>query len=343
MFRSLLFLTLPAMFFSGWCMSAEAAEMDVTHATDAESGFTVWTLKSGQTELKVVPEAGANPYSLKFEGRELLKTPKSLKDLPGFIYGNPLLYPMPNRVRDAAFSFEGKRYEFKPNNGSNFLHGLVHSAAWKSGRVEKLKNGVALHCSLPFTPGTEQFRLFPHKHVLEMTYLVSDGKVALTYTVDNTTGDRPVPFGFAFHPWFLYQGKRENTYLTIPATHHMESPVQLPTGKLEDLTGSPFDARQPKSLKDFVIDDVYFGMTPQKPTTIDLRDIRLRLLLRGSADFTHLVVYTPNADWFCVENQTCSTDAHNLHAKGLVKESHLQIVPPGKKQSGTLEIELEKY
>ena len=92
-----------------------------------------------------------------------------------------------------------------------------------------------------------------------------------------------------------------------------------------------------------MIDDVYFGMTPQKPTTIDLRDIRLKLLLRGSADFTHLVVYTPNADWFCVENQTCSTDAHNLHAKGLVKESHLQIVPPGKKQSGTLEIELEKY
>lgn len=338
----LLLLILSGVIFPARIASARDGDAEVSQSTDAASGFEVWTIKSGRTELKFAPAAGANPYSLKFEGRELLRTPKSLKELPGFGYGNPLLYPTPNRVRDAKFTFDGKTFQFPANNKSNFLHGLVHSAPWKVTGNVRTTDGIGKVCSLQFAPGTEHYRLFPFKHDLTMAYQVTDGKVKLSYHVINT-GDKPLPFGFAFHPWFLYLGERSNTYLTIPATHHMHAVEQLPSGKLEDLTGSPFDARKPLSLKGFVIDDVYFGMSPNKPVVIDHRDARLRLSLQGSADFTHLVVYTPDAEWFCVENQTCSTDAHNLHAKGLVKESHLQIVEPGKHLGGSVEIRIEKY
>ena len=50
-----------------------------------------------------------------------------------------------------------------------------------------------------------------------------------------------------------------------------------------------------------------------------------------------------DAAWFCVEDQTCSTDAHNLYARGLKQESHLQIVEPGKTQSGWIELKAESY
>ena len=92
-----------------------------------------------------------------------------------------------------------------------------------------------------------------------------DNGVRWTYTVDNTKGDKPVPFGFAIHPYILYQGPRSETFITIPATHLMESEKLLPTGKLLDLTGSKYDARQPKSLEGFVSDDVYFGMKSLGP------------------------------------------------------------------------------
>jgi aldose 1-epimerase len=192
-------------------------------------------------------------------------------------------------------------------------------------------------------PGTKWYELFPHQHVLKLDVTVSDGAVRFAYTVDNTQGEGPVPFGFAYHPWFLYQGARANTYLTIPASHWMEAEELLPTGKLVPLAGTKFDLRQPRALEGFVIDDVYYGLAPQQPTVIDFRDVKLKLELAASADFTHLVVYTPQEPWFCVENQTCSTDAHNLFARGLKKESHLQIVEPGKSHSGYAEFRFKPY
>jgi galactose mutarotase-like enzyme len=60
--------------------------------------------------------------------------------------------------------------------------------------------------------------------------------------------------------------------------------------------------------------------------------------LGGSRDITHLVVFTPPArPTFCIENQTSSTDAHNLHARGLTRESHLIIVTPGKTARGSVD------
>jgi len=47
-----------------------------------------------------------------------------------------------------------------------------------------------------------------------------------------------------------------------------------------------------------------------------------------------MVVYTQQPAFFCVENQTCSTDAHNLYARGLKDISHLLTVRPGSKDTG---------
>jgi aldose 1-epimerase len=64
---------------------------------------------------------------------------------------------------------------------------------------------------------------------------------------------------------------------------------------------------------------------------------------KASADFTHLVVYTPQEPWFCVENQTCSTDAHNLYTLGWDKESHLMVLEPGQTHSGFVEYRFKYY
>jgi aldose 1-epimerase len=310
---------------------------------DQETGWTVYKAVHGSTSLTLVPEAGCNTLSIRFREKEILRQPKSVKELRGYSTGNPILYPMPNRVRDSVFSFGGRKYQFTANDRTHFLHGLVHSVPWKLLGVESQTGRTTFRCQLDFAPPAAWFELFPHKHTLKLDVSVSEGVVRYTYTVENSDSG-PLPFGFALHPWFLYQGRRESTYLTVPATHWMEAEALLPTAKLVDLAGSKFDARKPISLSGFVIDDVYFGMTPENPAVIDFRDKKLRITLKASADFTHLVVYTPaDQPWFCVENQTCSTDAHNLYARGFVKESHLQIVDPDKSASGWIEYRLEEY
>ena len=326
--------------------AVRAADTRTEESRDADTGWRILSVKQGDTSIKLAPSAGANVFSISYKGTELLKSPKSLKELPGFNFGVPVLYPMPNRVRNGVFTFDGREYKFTANNNGNFLHGLVHSAAWERDGNEIINghNSVKNPLKLRFEPGSDLDKLFPFAHTLRLDVEALDNGVRWTYTVDNSKGDKPVPFGFAIHPWILYQGPREKTFITIPATHLMESEKLLPTGKLLSLDGSSFDARKPKSLEGFLSDDVYFGMKSSEPTVIDFRQPRLKITLKASDDFTHLVLYTPkDQPWFCVENQTCSTDAHNLFARGLKKESHLQVVEPGKTASGHVEMRFESY
>ncbi|HEX3997787.1 MAG TPA: aldose 1-epimerase [Pirellulales bacterium] len=338
---------LPLLFVLALPLSARGANL--TMGTDADSGFSTIRVTQGHTEIAIAPAAGANVYSIRYKGTELLKGPKSLKNLPGFMYGVPVLYPTPNRVRGGEFTFGGQKFTFPPNDHGNFLHGLVHSAVWELGDINVGGNGPAdnatLTFRLPFAPGSEQYKLFPLPHTLELAITSGNDSVRWTYTVDNRKGDKPIPYGFAIHPWFLYQGSRKDTFVTIPATQVMEAKEMLPTGKLLDLAQHPeYDARQPRSLEGFLRDDVYAGIDSSQPALIDFRQRRLKITLSASDDFKHLVLYTPkDQPWFCVEDQTCSTDAHNLYAQGLKKESNLLIVEPGKTASGWIEMRFANY
>jgi aldose 1-epimerase len=152
-----------------------------------------------------------------------------------------------------------------------------------------------------------------------------------------------LPFGFAFHPWFQILGTRAATYLRVPAQKHMEAEGLLPTGRLVDLAGTPYDLREPVSLEVLKLDDVYWGLTPERVPGYEARDKGIKVSLGGSPEFTHMVVYTPpGKSFFCMENQTCSTDAHNLYAKGLEREAHLLIAEKGKKVSGWVYVRVER-
>src|SRR6266404_1691791 len=209
-------LLLPTLLLTA--VAARAADMTISG--DPDTGWAVLSIKQGDTSIKLAPNAGANVFSISYKGTELLKSPKSLKELPGFSFGVPVLYPSPNRVRDGVFTFNGRQYKFTPNNDGNFLHGLVHSAAWQTEALNLGDTGK-MTLILPFEPGGELYKLFPFAHKLKVDIEALDNGVRWTYTVDNSKGDKPVPFGFALHPWILYQGPREQTFITIPATQLM--------------------------------------------------------------------------------------------------------------------------
>ena len=69
---------------------------------------------------------------------------------------------------------------------------------------------------------------------------------------------------------------------------------------------------------------------------IQHRRLGMEVTLRASADFSHLVLYCPRGEsFFCLENQTCATDAHNLFDRGFVEESGLKTVAPGESHQGS--------
>ena len=323
------------------CVLLATACMPYLHAGEIDSktvdGVEVFILRQGQTVVQVAPSAGGNAFSIQVDGVEYLRQPESMDKLPGVGYGNPVLYPMPNRVKGASFTFDGKQVVFQPNAGGNFIHGLVNRHAWQVIHSEADARSANLRMLTDFSEGTELYTLYPFAHRLFLSVQVTDGHVRWTYEVDNANGKQHVPFGFALHPYISYQGERKETFLTNPATHWMESTQQLPSGKLVPAEELDYPLGQPMSLEGTKFDDVFWGMRPDKPTRIEFRDVGRSILIRTSEEFTHLVVWTPDRPYFGIESQTCSTDAHNLHAAGMQDAAHLQICPPGEKMTGWVE------
>jgi aldose 1-epimerase len=148
-----------------------------------------------------------------------------------------------------------------------------------------------------------------------------------------------LPFGLAIHPYFRIIGPRESIRLQVPAKKWMESIEQMPTGRLIDLAGGPVDLCKPRSLSGLDLDDVYWGADPDRQQIIYYDQIGKKVTLTASDFFTHCVVYTPaGKPFFCIENQSCSTDAHNLYARGLEEAAHLTILDPGESLTASVVI-----
>jgi aldose 1-epimerase len=316
---------------------------------DAESGWTAVTLRHDDPTdakrsqaVRICPEAGGILFSYVFGGVELLHAPPSIGKANSGGTGNPILYPTPNRVRNGRFTFEGREFRFSDDDKTT-IHGLVRKLPWRADPPRRetggAGDGAALKTWIDFEPGSTPYERFPIRHRLELDYRLTRSGLRMIFTVVNRDTQK-LPFGFAIHPYFRILGEREHTFIRVPAARKMEAtPDLLPTGALMPLEGAAYDLRRPRPLSDLALDDVYWGMKPGEPAGYEARDAGLRVDLPASEHFTHMVVYTPKGrPFFCMENQTCSTDAHNLHARGKTAEAHLLVVDPGKTLSGWVEI-----
>jgi aldose 1-epimerase len=122
----------------------------------------------------------------------------------------------------------------------------------------------------------------------------------------------------------------------------------LPTGRLLDVRSimyAMFDLRQPVPIANLKLDHVYTGLHKNESAVIEYRKQAMKLRIITSEDFTHLVIYTPPPEagdsFFCLENQTCSTDAINLSQRGLEEIAHLLELHPGESRSGFLRYAIE--
>ena len=301
-------------------------------------------LTTSETEAKArtcasfAPDLGSNLLSFRVGSTEYLYGMEQTEDGPKLL-GTPILYPTPNRVRGARFIFNGRTFRFEPNDGPHFIHGLVRAQNWACDEPVVSKDSVAARSRIAFEPGTEVYSLFPIRNTLELTYTLEPNTIRFDFRVHNEDEHQRLPFGLAIHPYFRIIGPRESVRLQVPAQKWMEAIDLLPTGRLVDLEDGPADLRAPTSLRFLDLDDVFWGLQPDRPQIIYYDQIGKKVTLTASELFTHSVVYTPKErPFFCVENQSCSTDAHNLHAQGLKEEAHLTILEPGESLTAWIEI-----
>ncbi len=287
-------------------------------------------------EAWIVPGYGSNLCRFEVGGKALLDFDRAHLLTRDFT-GTPVLYPTPNRVRSGVFRWQGESYRQSRNRSPVLEHGLAHSEAWDAGEPRVERDGAGLETWLEFREGKSIFESFPFPHRLALRFQLGARGITIAFTIRNN-GPREIPFGFGLHPYFVKLSGDEGTFVSLRAGQVMDATSDLlPTGRLIGVAGTIYDLRKPAAVGSLDMDHVFTGIRPGKVARIEHRGDGLAIDLEASEEFSHLVLYTPRGEkYFCVENQTCSTDAHNLFDRGFTRESGLKTVGPGAERTGTV-------
>jgi aldose 1-epimerase len=194
----------------------------------------------------VVTECGATLRVLEYAGRPLVHG--FGEDEMSSAGRGQLLVPWPNRIRDGSYEFRGRRLQLPLSEPAkhNASHGLARWAAWSP--EEHATSSVSLSYRLMAQSG------YPWTVDLHVLYDLSADGLTVTQTATNQSAE-PAPYASGAHPYLTVgQAPVDGWELTLPASLRLLSDErQLPVGE-EDVSGTPYDFRVARPLRDTQLD-----------------------------------------------------------------------------------------
>ena len=304
----------------------------ITGLVKNSHGYDIYSIEEkGKAVAEIVPELGNNCYVFRVsDGNDwyhVIDPPPDLDTLEQrpTAYGNPILFPFPNRIRNGKWEFEGKTYQFdKQPESPTTIHGLLLNQPYNVDKHTADENGATLVCSLNSQDFPDVIRQFPFPFKIEITYTIKEAVLTMDVAIRNT-GESNMPVGFGIHPYFKTDISAEadasKAVITVPANKYWElDDVLVPTGKQLDVEGM-LDLRLGQPFEELKLDHVFTDVILDNGVsrcTIENRDTGHSMIMESDSQFRELVVYTPpNRDAICFEPYTCPTDAINLEANGI--------------------------
>ena len=164
--------------------------------------------------------------------------------------------PYANRIAAGTYTIGEETYHFPQNNHGQTLHGGDRGLDMVVWDVEDV-NDSTLVLSYVHADGQEGM---PGNLKVVMTYaLTSDNEFKVDYVAQT---DKPTHVNISHHSFFNLKGEGNGTindhilYINGSKTTPVDE-VLIPTGEIVDVTGTPFDFRQPKEIgRDLEAEDV---------------------------------------------------------------------------------------
>ncbi|MEW2154648.1 aldose epimerase family protein [Streptomyces sp. NPDC007189] len=255
-----------------------------------------WTLERAGTRVEVLTYGGI-VRSVEVPDREG-RTANVVLGFPGL--DGYLAHPEPflgaligryaNRIAHARFPLDGAVYALEPNEGANCLHGGARGFDKRVWDAEPVEHGVRLS---RVSPHGEQG--FPGRLEVSATYtLDASGALHLAY---EAVTDAPTVVNLTNHSYFNLAGAGHagGHELRLAASRITPAGAGLiPTGALEDVTGSRFDFRTARKVgsgydHNFVLDK---GVTAAPEQVAELHDPASGRTLTVSTTEPGLQLYT---------------------------------------------------
>ena len=167
-------------------------------------------------------------------------------------YFGALVGRVAGRIQNAAFILSNKHFQIEENENGHHLHGGskgAHQVIWKTVPFRTNSAiGVKLHHTFK-----EEDDLYPGNVPVTITYTLTDKN---QFFIDyEATTDKPTILTITNHSYFNLSGNLKNTIhnhrVTINSSKFTElDSSMLPTGRLVDVTKTPFDFRDGKAIGD---------------------------------------------------------------------------------------------
>ncbi len=316
-----------------------------------------------QTVVSIVTSVGNEAFEMKVKGQNVLFFPyASLDDFKSHptLSGIPFLGPWANRLDEAAFYANGKRYAFNMDlgnvHGAHPIHGFLSTTdQWQVIEVKADGDSAWVTSRLEFYRHPQWMAQFPFAHTIEMTHRLRDGVLEVSTKVQNLSTE-PMPLSIGFHPYYrLTDSTRDEWTLNAGArSQWLLSPDKIPTGETEPIE-KLFPDPKAVPLKDYNLDHVFGDLIRdargRASVSVQGKSQKLEILL--GPNYRALVIFAPrgprpaasvtggtppadangrgrgamNFNFIALEPMVGITDAMNLAHKGLYKE--LQSIAPG--------------
>jgi aldose 1-epimerase len=263
--KTILFFFIVAVFFS--CNSKKQVQTEVNDTTKTANvkkisvapfgtlpggqGVAQYTLTNSRgTTMKVINYGGIiTSLSVPDRNSNFGDIVLGYDSLNGYVKANPyfgaLIGRYGNRIAKGKFKLDGKVYSLAVNNGENHLHGGVKGFDKVFWNIEEqpTENGAALKLTYQSKDGEEGY---PGNLAAEVVYTLTDGnELRIDY---KATTDKKTIVNLTQHTYFNLAGGKSDILshdLVLNADKFL--PVDktlIPTGKLQDVTGTPFDFRK---------------------------------------------------------------------------------------------------
>ena len=175
-------------------------------------------------------------------------------DNPGERFLGAVVGPYANRIAKGRFTLDGVEYTLPVNNNGQTLHGGLNGldrVVWEM--VSATENQLVLHYT--HADGEEGF---PGNLQITMTYtLTPQNEFRIDYEAET---DKPTVVNISHHPFFNLKGEGNGTILdhVLKINASRTTPVDsvlIPTGEIADVTGTPFDFREPHAIGERIGDE----------------------------------------------------------------------------------------
>ena len=286
-----------------------------------------------------MPSAGNRAYEMKVHGHNILYT--TATDLAQYqrrppLDAVPFLAPWANRLDEADFWANGKKYLLNPALGNvaaggTPMHGvLMSSPLWNVTEVSADDRSAHVTSRLEFWKYPNLMAQWPFAHEYEMTYRLADGVLEVRTTVTNLSAES-MPVSIGFHPFYRIPDiPRDQWVAHVPARQAVVADNRkIPTGELK-----PIDLPDPFPLAGRTLDDGFTELARDSDgrALFYIESAGKRVEVLFGPKYPVAVVWLPaGREFICLEPMAGLTDAVNLNHAG--KYPDLQMLAPGAKWS----------